>query len=169
MRPPAFITQGNRRNARALGHGRFPHMSPADTEVWLALLGNDHPTFDWISYDTRLGEGSRVYGLPERHHAEGWRDLSLKRVDAVVGTAGAVFATEVKPIASMSALGQSLAYAFLLDSEYEFPVPVRPLVVAWVCDHDLAPIFADHGVSVLLPAAPHLGRRRLASVAFPLE
>ena len=168
MKHLGAISRANHRAAVALGHGRYPHMSPEDTAVWESYLVGNRPDLGSVSYDLTLGDGARLYPGDDENHASHWARLVRKRVDAVVTYDDSVWVVEVKPIAGMSALGQVLSYSHLFEAEYGSELLVIPVIVAHFLDWDLVPLFEDLGVSVLLPAWSQAGRRELECHGVPL-
>jgi hypothetical protein len=96
----------------------YPHLMVGDIAIWEEFLSVGDNSFDSFDYDVHVGEG--VVLSPE------WSDevkamaltLSEKRID-VVGWSGDVpTIIEVKPSASLSAIGQVLCYRELFSSRF---------------------------------------------------
>jgi len=153
MTSPHLITAGNLRAAQVLRRVPFPHMGPADTRVWQAVLRLGLAKFDRVEYDVRLGgSGSELVAGHEQHKPM-WESLLQKRVDVVGFRGKETFVVEVKPVAGHSALGQCIAYRELWVKEKPGAVKPRAMCVCALVDPDLAPIFQAYGVDVVvLPA-----------------
>lgn len=150
MTRPGIITEANARAARASSKSPYPHMSPADTKVWVAFLATRFVEFTSVSYDVAVG-GAGVHQIDEgAEFRPMWETLLKKRIDAVLFRAASIYTAEVKPTANMSALGQALSYAWLYASERSPSVPVLPMVVCARVDADLEPVFLKYGVLVVV-------------------
>lgn len=121
--------------------GSFPHMARRDDVVWRRFLDAMPAPFLGFAYDVAVG-GYRLEGL-ELAEPEllGWQYNTALKVDAVGLTADEAWVIEVRPDATVSALGAALTYALVLDREQVFELPLRPVIcceniqpdVAWAC------------------------------------
>ena len=102
-----------------------------------------------VWYDVRVGQ---AVPLPvgasdiERRIAAG---LTRKRIDVVCLVEDGYWVVEVKPRASMLAVGQVLSYVRLFAAEYEVPGAVIPVIVCDDYDEDLLDEFDELGILVL--------------------
>lgn len=124
-------------------------MARQDVAIWRRFLRHDHPQIVSVAYDVRVGQERVLPDNTEPEFVSMWATLTKKRVDAVVETPLQLWIIEVKPVASMAALGQALTYALLYRREFAAKKPVVPVVV---CDHldvDLPPVYKTLGVGVV--------------------
>lgn len=121
--------------------GHYPHMARRDTEVWVRFLAAPPETFLGYAYDVAVG-GWKLEGLDlNEADALGWQYNTALKVDVVGLTAAEAWVIEVRPEATVSALGAALTYAMVLDREGVFSLPLRPVVccqqmqpdVEWAC------------------------------------
>lgn len=128
----------------------YPHMLHEDNSVWHKFLKTDAHRLKEVWYDVRVGQA--VF-LPvgasdmERRIAAG---LTRKRIDVVCSVAGGIWVVEVKPYASMLAVGQVISYVRLFEIEYTVPGQVVPVIVCDSYDMDLLDEFDELGVLVLM-------------------
>lgn len=131
--PPQFLPADFR--------GHYPHMARRDAAIWAKFL--DAPPLPFLSfaYDVALG-GSRIDGL-DLSEAEvlGWQYNTALKIDAVGLTDTETWVIEVRPEATVSALGAALTYAMVCDRDDVFTLPLRPAIcceqiqpdVDWAC------------------------------------
>lgn len=140
-----------------LGEGRepllrphYPHMLAEDNDVWSKFLEQNFERLDEVWYDVRVGQpvdvGEDASDM-ERKIAAG---LTRKRIDVVAISGGNYWVIEVKPYASMLALGQVISYARLFAMQYEVTGRVIPVIVCDSIDEDLVDEFKEMGVMVLV-------------------
>jgi hypothetical protein len=149
--------------------GTFPHMSRADSRVWRAFMSVSPVPLDDVVYDLGAG-GKAANRIPDTDELKVmWKTLTRKRIDAVIIRPDYVLACEVKPLANMSALGQALTYAYLLNHSTSFTVTAWPCVVAGRVDDDVEEVFLNYGVLVFLVSGSKPGESpRLEKVLGPL-
>ncbi|MBA7557900.1 hypothetical protein ES705_50680 [subsurface metagenome] len=75
--------------------------------------------------------------------------ISRKRIDAVCRIGGGYWVVEVKPFASMLALGQVVSYHRLFVSEYRPDGETFPVIICENADPDLLDEFEAAGVLVV--------------------
>jgi hypothetical protein len=121
--------------------GHYPHMARRDGEVWVRFLANQPAPFLGFAYDVAVG-GWKLEGLQlAENDLLGWQYNTALKVDAVGLTADEAWVIEVRPEATVSALGAALTYAMVLDREQVFSLPLRPVIcceqiqpdVEWAC------------------------------------
>lgn len=121
--------------------GHYPHMARRDGEVWARFLTAPPVEVLGYAYDVAVG-GWKLEGLDlNEADALGWQYNTALKVDVCALLAAEVWVIEVRPEATVSALGAALTYAMVLDREQVFPLPLRPVVccqqmqpdVEWAC------------------------------------
>ena len=75
--------------------------------------------------------------------------ITRKRIDVVARVGSGLWVVEIKPFASMLALGQVLGYTRLFVEEYRPEEEVRSVVVCDRIDEDLIDEFEADGVIVI--------------------
>lgn len=121
--------------------GHYPHMARRDGAVWAKFLAAPPAAFLSYAYDVALG-GYRIEGLQLDPQTQlGWQYNTALKIDALGLTAEECWVIEVRPEATVSALGAALTYALVADREALSDLPLRPAVVceqmqpdvAWAC------------------------------------
>lgn len=165
MTKPPTITLANERAYKASIGQAFPHMGPHDAAVWRALLETGAFMFQSIRYDVAVGgKAARRAGAGDQLLPM-WKSLLAKRIDVLAQHRGAFWVTEVKPTASMSALGQALTYAGLWKAEHADAGPARPVVVCSRVDDDVEEFFILYGVLVIVVSpASESGPARIVKI-----
>jgi len=141
---------------RVLEHGwkpllrpHYPHFLAEDNAVWTAYLKKEAHRIEELWYDLRVGQPVQLQpdaSDMERRIALG---LTRKRIDVVCLVDGDFWVVEVKPYASMLAVGQALTYARLFALEYELTGRIIPVIVCNVIDEDLIEEFDEFGILVM--------------------
>lgn len=127
----------------------YPHMLHEDNSVWTKFLQTDSDRIKEVWYDVRVGmpvllsEGASEI---DRRIAAG---LTRKRIDCVCSVGGGFWVVEIKPYASMLAVGQVITYSRLFTMEYSIQGQVIPVIVCDSYDEDLVDEFDELGVLVL--------------------
>lgn len=108
---------------------RYPHMFPLDIAIWERFLDEKASEYEGFYYDWKVGTGSKPSDSMTPAFQKMVRDLSRYRIDAIGIIPGGVEVMEVKPNASISAIGQIQSYVTLLQEEHpELGVIVGALV-----------------------------------------
>ncbi len=106
---------------------KYPHLEPLDTAIWNAWLDTTPwPPDALVAYDVHVGTVATVpEGTPENYRRM-VEHLSTLRIDVVMLRPGQTLVIEIKPSASLSAIGQALGYCHLFHAKFphwERPVP----------------------------------------------
>lgn len=122
--------------------GNYPHFAKRDAPVWarfLALYGNRYAGF---AYDVALGGATLpAVGAPEPERL-GWQYSTALKVDACGQAEDGVWLFEVRPEATVSALGAVLSYTLIAERDSVFSGTLVSAVVCesmqgdvkWCCD-----------------------------------
>ena len=139
-----------------VAHGRFkfeklakyPHMKPADIEIWERFIAANPKFFDTVNYDFHVGKGADF--LPDDESTAEGRENRLyrKKIDVVGYFNDNVWIIEVKPEADMLALGQVLTYKKIYIEERG---PDLTLTLAVVCGNiakEMEAVFKEHSILI---------------------
>jgi hypothetical protein len=122
--------------------GAFPHFAKRDAPVWDRFLELYADRWSAFAYDVALGG----LALPSVGASEaerlGWQYSTALKVDACGLAADAVWLFEVRPEATVSALGAVLTYTLVAERDTVFAEPLLSAVVCesmqadvkWCCD-----------------------------------
>lgn len=125
-------------------------MLAEDNAVWTRFLQTDIGMLKEVWYDVRVGQPVLLpVGASnlERRIAAG---LTRKRIDVVCSVGGGFWVVEIKPYASMLAVGQVISYVRLFAIQYTVPGELIPVIVCDSYDEDLLDEFDELGVLVLM-------------------
>jgi len=128
----------------------YPHMMAEDTEVWTRYLKSWLVPIKEVWYDVHVGRGMEVSEEATEIEKRVAAGVSRKRIDVVARVGGGYWVIEVKPVASMVALGQVLGYTRLFEQEYRTEGEVWPVVVCDSVDEDLLDEYEALGVAVIV-------------------
>ena len=131
----------------------YPHLLPADIELWedfLKLHGDQFLRFD---YDVRVGNGREPDGDFPDNIRKMALDLSQRRIDVVGYTDSAIHIIEVTVSGGLKAIGQLEAYPILYTEKFNPTQKLAPLLVARVIEPDIEIILNKKRINyVELPA-----------------
>lgn len=143
--------------AEDLGPGReplmrphYPHMLAEDNEVWSRFLEQNFEKMQEVWYDVRVGQPVALDAAASDMEKKIAAGLTRKRIDVVAFADGNYWVIEVKPYASMLALGQVISYARLFALQYDIRGRVIPVIVCDTVDADLIDEFQEMGIMVLV-------------------
>lgn len=128
----------------------YPHMLFEDTAVWTTFLEQQDYGIKRVWYDIHVGLPRMLPGETDETIRRIASGVSRKRIDVVASVGGGLWIIEIKPYASMAALGQILTYTRLFAREYNSPGKIIPVIVCDVCDEDLLDGIDELGVMVLV-------------------
>jgi len=120
----------------------YKHFARRDAPVWERWIALHAQEYLGVCYDVAVG------GLPApddeatENERRAWQYQTALKVDAFVIGADRALVIEVRPWATVSALGSALTYAMILDRAQVSPLPLTPAVVCegmqvdvrWACD-----------------------------------
>ncbi len=127
----------------------YPHMLAEDNEVWNKFLKNNIGRLQEVWYDVRVGKPVKLAADATPMELKIADGLTRKRIDVVALVGEEYWVIEVKPQASMLALGQVISYARLFANEYMISGRVIPVIVCNFIDEDLVDEFKEMGIMVL--------------------
>jgi len=108
---------------------KYPHMFPADIEIWERFLKRFARLYKAFAYDVKVGVGRKPLEHWEPEIKQMYLTLTKKRIDAVGFQENFIDVIEVKPSAGPSAVGQVIIYKLLFEREYSTSKEVRAVIV----------------------------------------
>jgi hypothetical protein len=113
---------------------KYPHMLPADVDIWERFLDKYAQEYDGFDYDIHVGGVvERLARWSVEEHAV-YSSLAAKRIDAVGHQGKRIVLFEVKPQGGVTAVGQLFAYRELYIKDF---MPAETPAVALVCSNVL--------------------------------
>lgn len=109
--------------------GNYPHMARRDAPIWERFLQSQGARFTGVAYDVALG-GVVPEGADEKDETViGWRYSTAVKIDAVLFSPSEAWIVEVKPNASLSAIGQVLGYMLLAELDQFTSLALIPTII----------------------------------------
>jgi len=129
--------------------GDYPHMAKRDAEVWSRFLGARAGEFLGFAYDVAVG-GVRL-ATPDLPQAEvdGWRYNTALKIDVCGLQRDTTWIIEVKPDATVSAVGAAIVYTMIVEREKVFDGALLPVIVCGFCHVDVKWAALKLGVEVI--------------------
>jgi len=127
----------------------YPHMLAEDTAVWSKYLASPVLPIKEVWYDVHVGRPVLLpVGAPDIDQRIA-RGITRKRIDAICRVDSALWVVEIKPFASMLALGQVLSYTRMFIEEFRPTEDVASVIVCDDVDVDLLDEFEALDVIVI--------------------
>jgi hypothetical protein len=138
--PPDIVPTSHR--------GHYPHMAKHDAYIWERFLDAHSGEFLGFAYDVALG-GVRLTA-PDIPPTEllGWQYNTALKIDACGLRPDGVWIIEVKPDATVSALGAAIAYTLVARRDQVFEGELTPVIVCSACQLDVKWAAQQLGVRV---------------------
>ena len=130
--------------------GNYPHMARRDAPLWESYIKTHGAIFTGVAYDVALG-GVVPEGVDEEDETViGWRYSTAVKLDAVLFTPEEVWIVEVKPNASLSAIGQVLGYMLLAEREPFTDLPLIPTIITDHLNRDVQYVAEQLNVQIIV-------------------
>ncbi|HEY6239369.1 MAG TPA: hypothetical protein VIW78_00870 [Burkholderiales bacterium] len=124
-------------------------MAKLDAAVWTRFLNASGTDFLSFCYDVALG-GRRIEGLDLSVEEQlGWQYNTALKIDAVGLTEDQAWIIEVRPSATVSAVGSALCYTLVCEREQVFDRQLIPVICCETIQPDVAWVCQRLGVSVV--------------------
>ena len=128
----------------------YPHMLSEDTDVWTKYLQRPVKPILEVWYDVHVGSGMADHFAGDALGTRIASGVLRKRIDAVCLLEDSIWVVEIKPLASMLALGQVISYYRMFVSEYSIIRRVFPVVICDAVDEDLISTYRAAGVGLIV-------------------
>lgn len=112
-----------------LKSGRYRHMMKRDVAVWERFLDKYGGAFLGVFYDAAFGGSQDLPDTVPEADRRGWQYTTALKVDAILIGPRAALIVEVRPWATVSALGAALAYTLVADRDHFTDLPLQPTIV----------------------------------------
>ena len=128
--------------------GSYARLRSEDVAVWNQFI-TETPHSEWrVDYDVKVGLGRIPKKELEDKYKKDWRDLTRKRIDVVAWGENHVYIIELKPRASLAAVGQALGYSELWQDLHDEGRRVLPVVLSFYTDPDTDVFAKAAGVAI---------------------
>lgn len=128
----------------------YPHMLTEDTEVWSKYLAKPVLPIKEVWYDVHVGQAVLLPVGADSLDERIARGITRKRIDVVCRVDSSLWVVEIKPFASMLALGQVLSYTRMFIEEFRPTEDVASVIVCDAVDRDLLDEFEALDVMVIV-------------------
>jgi len=129
---------------------KYRHMMPLDADVWGRYLEAQTVLITQCWYDVHVGRGMAADYEIDPNLSAVSQGVSRKRIDVVAEIAGGFWVIEVKPLASMQAIGQVICYTNLFLDEFAISGDVQSVIICAQADDDLLQSYDRFGVGVIV-------------------
>lgn len=128
--------------------GDYPHFAKRDAPVWTRYLDLNADRFDAFAYDVALGGATVPEAMGTEEERRGWQYVTALKIDAVGLTPERVWIFEVRPEATVSALGSVITYGLVAERDAVFDREVARAIVCEAMQPDVAWACGRLGVAV---------------------
>lgn len=127
----------------------YKHMAKRDHVVWERWLDKYAADYLSVSYDVAVGGVVHGDFDPENKFQRAFQYETALKIDALVVGEDRVLVVEVRPWATVSALGAAVTYTMMLDAAGIISAPLVPAIVCegiqtdvrWACDQMRVQVF----------------------------
>jgi hypothetical protein len=126
----------------------YPHMSPADTEIWNRYIDANPDAFDLVAYDVAIGGGAEFDTVVSPATGGDAARLYQRRIDVFARKRNQYFVIELKPRASTSAIGQVAGYRELLKRDHPEYTGASAIIITDTLLPDMQFLAAPVGVEL---------------------
>lgn len=109
--------------------GDYPHMAKRDSAVWERWLKIHASHWQGVAYDVAVGGLRPAAGDTDIAFDRMWQYDTALKIDALVAREDRILVVEVRPMATVSAIGSALVYAMVLAREGVNKIPLVPAIV----------------------------------------
>lgn len=127
----------------------YPHMAKRDAEIWVKYLRKHGEEFIAFSYDVALGGVALALPTETPQSLLAWKYTTALKVDAVGWMGNQCWIIEVRPDATVSALGAALCYTMVAQREELTTLPIIPCIVCSNIQPDVEWTCVQLGVQVV--------------------
>jgi hypothetical protein len=127
----------------------YPHMAKRDVEVWVDFVAAHGAEYVAFSYDVAFGGQSLELPGETPQSLRAWQYTTALKVDAIGWQANQVWIIEVRPDATVSALGAALCYTLVAKREGLTELPMVPAIVCRNIQPDVEWTCAQLGIEVV--------------------
>ncbi len=129
---------------------KYPHMKPADVVIWERFIKANPNAFVTVDYDVNVGEGAPFDTTLSNLEGQDVGALYLKKIDVVAYSKNEITLIEVKPAATLQALGQVNAYYELYCKTFKPTDNVKLAVLTDILTPDILYIAKKWGTKILV-------------------
>ncbi len=129
---------------------RYPHLKPADADIWNRFMQLFPDAYDQVQYDLNCGEGAGNFSHEDPAALKSWGMLKARKIDVCGHVDGHVDIIELKPHAGPSALGQVLGYLHLYVGYVDPHADARAVLVTDGMMPDMPYLAAKMGVRIII-------------------
>jgi len=126
----------------------YPHFGKGDAEVWEQWLNDYQDDILEVYYDVALGGTTIDDPEVPREMAAGWKYSTAVKIDAVAVMAEENLVCEVKPYATMGAIGQALGYTMLLTHDPLNDKPNIPTIITLGTTNEVKTVAEALGIRI---------------------
>jgi len=123
-------------------------MAKRDAEVWRLFIDRHGKDYLAFSYDVALGGSKLVIPGETAEALLGWQYQTAIKIDAVGWQGNQAWIIEVRPDATVSALGAALAYTLVAQRDDLTTLPLVPAIVCRAIQPDVEWCCAQLGIVV---------------------
>lgn len=128
---------------------KYPHMMPLDVAIWERFIDANPNFFDSVDYDVALGS-KPLFDVTVNTETGGEATrLYQKKIDVVGYKDKNIYIVEIKPQASLAALGQAKSYEILYRNFIDPDIKTIPTILTDRVATDLPMIAFEMGIKLL--------------------
>lgn len=136
---------------KAYGKGYwYDHMAANDVPLWERFMEKYPDVYEAVAYDVAVGSVPEHAQAPVVAEGASMGRLYQRRIDVVGFKDEETDILEVKPRATMSAIGQVLGYKYLYMRDEGWPKEPKAVIVTDYADADMVAAAQTQGVTIVV-------------------
>lgn len=128
----------------------YDHMAVRDVPLWERFMRLYPDVYESVAYDVPVGSVPDHAQAPVVAGGSDMGKLYQRRIDAVGFKGEEIDIIEVKPNATMSAIGQVVGYVHLYMRDEAWSKPPKAVIVTDFADADMIAVAQAQGVTVVI-------------------
>lgn len=128
----------------------YANMKQGEMKMWNDFLTKFPDAYDEVIYNLKLGEGAEIPEGTEENLADGFKQLTQHKIDAVGFKNNLVDIIELKPYAGLSAIGQVEGYRDLYIEHIDQNAKPNLIIITDTERPDTKTICKIHGIKLVI-------------------
>lgn len=128
----------------------YPHMMPEDVAVWERFIEARPDAFDSCEYDYPVGKVPDFIANDSQTDQASMERLYKKKIDVVAKADGTTYIIELKPVCTMSTIGQVGGYLHLYQRDVAKSPNTKAQVICASAADDVVEYADAQGVEIII-------------------
>ena len=128
----------------------YPHLAKKEIPIWERFIKTNPDFFEAVDYDVTCGSGHELPNDLDEAWKRMAKYLGKYKIDVIGYKNGIHYVVEIRPNAGPSALGSTLSYAILYQTEMQGKIEAEPILITDVERPDMRKLCAEHDIGYIV-------------------